>query len=113
MNHSYDLYPFWHSSQQDDPGLNIAQYTNLVVDDLLEEARLETDRASSTALRNEAARIISDEYPAVLLFQPYTTYVVNQNFVLPSLAGLARPSDRFSNTNDWYTDSAELWNIFR
>lgn len=113
MNRSYDLYPFWHSSQQDDPGLNIAQYTNLTVDDLLEEARLETNRASSTMLRNEAARIISDEYPAVFLFQPYTTYVVNRNFVLPSLAGLARPSDRFSNTNDWYTDSAELWNIFR
>lgn len=35
MSRSYDLYPFWHSSQQDDPGLNIAQYANVNVDDLL------------------------------------------------------------------------------
>lgn len=113
MNRSYDLYPFWHSSQKDDPGLNIAQYTNLAVDDLLEEARVATSSEERIALRTQAAEAIADEYPAIFLFQPYTTYVVDRNFIIPTMAGLARPSDRFSNMSEWYTNSDELWNIFR
>src|SRR5690606_4288812 len=33
-----DLFAFWHSSQRNDPGLNIALYTNARADRLLEEA---------------------------------------------------------------------------
>jgi hypothetical protein len=32
-----DLFPFWDSSQKQDPGLNIAMYTNKNVDQLLEK----------------------------------------------------------------------------
>src|SRR6185295_9848602 len=38
-----DLYPFWHSSQRNDPGLNIALYANANVDKILEATRSETD----------------------------------------------------------------------
>ncbi len=113
MNRSYDLYPFWHSSQKDDPGLNIAQYTNLTVDDLLEESRVATSSDARTEYRIEAATTIANEHPAIFLFQPYTTYVVDKDFVIPSMIGLAKPSDRFSNMSEWYTDSDELWNVFR
>src|SRR3989344_4612298 len=34
-----DLYPFWHSSQRLDPGLNIALYTNLKADGWLDQLR--------------------------------------------------------------------------
>ena len=113
MNRSYDLSPFWHSSQKDDPGLNIAQYTNLTVDDLLEESRVATSSDARTEYRIEAATTIANEHPAIFLFQPYTTYVVDKDFVIPSMIGLAKPSDRFSNMSEWYTDSDELWNVFR
>src|SRR4030042_2826990 len=33
-----DPFPFWHSSQKKDPGLNLAYYENKDVDTLLEEA---------------------------------------------------------------------------
>lgn len=38
VNHETDLYAFWHSSQRNDPGLNIAMYTSAKVDSLLENA---------------------------------------------------------------------------
>lgn len=112
MNRSRDLYPFWHSSQQDDPGLNIAQYTNLDVDELLEEARTEQDPSNRTELLQQASAIIVNEQPAIFLFEPTTSYVVNDNFIIPNTTLLGRPADRFSNINDWYTTSEKLWNIF-
>lgn len=113
MSRSQDLYPFWHSSQKDDPGLNIAQYTNLTVDALLEEARTEQDSALRSEALAEAGMIIAEEQPAIFLFQPLMTYVVSEDFIVPPLSQVARPSDRFSNTANWYTDSDELWGVFR
>ena len=39
-----DLYAFWDSQEQNDPGLNIALYANKTVDALLEDARSSTDQ---------------------------------------------------------------------
>lgn len=113
MSRSYDLYPFWHSSQKDDPGLNIAQYTNLTVDRILETARQTKDVAArNEALRN-ASSIIAAEYPAVFLFQPHVTYITKSTITLPAMHNLGRPSDRFNNTNAWHTRSDILWPIFQ
>jgi len=113
MSRSYDLYPFWHSSQKDDPGLNIAQYTNLSVDSALETARTTQDPVARAAAQREAATTIATEFPAIFLFQPYTTYVTRSTISLPSMQLLGRPSDRFSNTNAWHTRSDVLWPIFQ
>lgn len=112
MNRSRDLYPFWHSSQKDDPGLNIAQYTNLTVDELLERARTTEDSTERAATLAEASDIITAELPAIFLFEPSTTYVIKENFIVPPLVLLSRPADRFSNISEWYTSSEQLWNIF-
>lgn len=113
MNRTYDLYPFWHSSQQDDPGLNIAQYANVSVDALLEKARIEQD----IELRNEnltkASEIIKQERPAIFLFQPNFTYLVNKKVTVAPIKSPSRPSDRFSNIADWHTESDLLWPFFQ
>jgi peptide/nickel transport system substrate-binding protein len=113
MSRSQDLYPFWHSSQKDSPGLNIAQYTNLTVDELLEQARVEQDSAQRMALLQEASEIIQSERPAIFLYQPNMTYVVKNELIVSDFRKIGRPSDRFSNINQWYTDSDTLWNIFK
>lgn len=112
-NRSQDLYPFWHSSQQDDPGLNIAQYTNLTVDDLLETAHTEQDSEAREAALIEASQTIIAERPAVFLFQPTLVYVTRPDLALAPMESLGRPSDRFSNVADWYTESESLWPAFR
>jgi ABC-type transport system substrate-binding protein len=113
MSRSYDLYSFWHSSQQDDPGLNIAQYTNVTVDRLLETARNEQSEAAREESLAEAGAIIQEEAPAVFLFQPTATYVVSDQIILPPMHNFARPTDRFSNVTEWYTESDSLWPMFR
>jgi peptide/nickel transport system substrate-binding protein len=113
VSRSEDLYPFWHSSQKDDPGLNIAEYTNLTVDALLNRSRTEQDSQQRKASLKEASTIISDERPAIFLFQPEMTYVVRQNIIIPPMQSIGRPSDRFSNITEWYTDSDELWPVFQ
>ena len=113
MSRASDLYPFWHSSQKDDPGLNIAQYTNLSVDTLLETARTEKDASRRAETLGKASEIIKNERPAIFLFQPMMTYVVKRDVVVGDMEDLGKPSDRFSNITTWYTDSDRLWNAFK
>jgi peptide/nickel transport system substrate-binding protein len=108
-----DLYSFWHSSQKDDPGLNIAQYTNLTVDELLETARRSTDRATREAATAEAIAIINDEVPAVFLFSPTLTYVVAPDITITTSSNIGSPPDRFATIDVWHREQDRLWPIFR
>lgn len=113
MNRSYDLYQFWHSSQQEDPGLNIAQYANVQVDDLLEAVETETDNQIRKSTLTKASDIITKERPALFLFQPTVTYIVSNNISVAEMNNLGRLSDRFSKIEDWHTESDSLWTFFQ
>ena len=113
MNRTQDLYPFWHSSQRDDPGLNIAEYTNLTVDELLENARTEQDDTIREEYLAEASQIIADEMPAIFLFQPTLSYLVQSDVTISPMDNLGRPADRFTTIADWHVESESLWPIFR
>ena len=112
MNRLQDLYPFWHSSQKDDPGLNIAQYTNVNVDRLLEEARTTEDPAEQLRLLNETSEIIESEVPAIFLFGPSISYVVNRDISASEMNMLGRPADRFMNISNWHARTTVVWPIF-
>jgi peptide/nickel transport system substrate-binding protein len=113
MSRSGDLYPFWHSSQKNDPGLNIAQYTNLTVDTMLQEARTEQDTVARVSKLQEASTIIGNERPAIFLFQPMMTYVVNEDVIVSDIQHIGKPSDRFTSVHKWYTNSDTLWKFFQ
>jgi len=113
MSRSQDLYPFWHSSQQNDPGLNIAQYTNISVDELLETARTSQDAAERLEAQTAASEIITAERPAILLFQPSGLYVTRNDINTTSVQNVGRDSDRFSSVASWHTDTTSLWPFFR
>jgi peptide/nickel transport system substrate-binding protein len=113
MSRSYDLYPVWHSSQQDDPGLNVAQYANVTVDEYLETAREEQSTEKRMEALRAASEIIAEERPANFIAQPTLTYIVNNNINTAPMSNLGRPADRFSNIADWHTESDSLWTIFR
>ncbi len=105
-----DLFPFWHSSQRNDPGLNVSQYANIAVDAALEKAR----RATTTeALQKANAPVIAalkEDLPASFLFTPLTTYAIRsdvQGIRLPPV--LTAPSDRFANIEHWYRKRSYLW----
>ena len=112
VSRSRDLFPFWHSSQQNDPGLNITQYANLTVDAYLETARVSQNNEERTNAINSALTIIEQERPAIFLFQPANVYVISPSIKTESMTQIGRPADRFSNIADWNTDNSELWSFF-
>lgn len=113
MNRAVDLYPFWHSSQREDPGLNISQYANIEVDRLLERARIATSTDVQNAATLSALQIIARETPAAFLYVPNLTYVLDRDINVTTIKRLSRPHDRFMNTNEWNTETDTIWPIFK
>jgi peptide/nickel transport system substrate-binding protein len=113
MNRTQDLYPFWHSSQKSDPGLNISQYTNIAVDRLLEKTRNSQNKEERDALLLEISEAIDAENPAIMLFAPSIVYVVDKNIIPTPMTNIGKPSDRFMNVSNWYAKSEIIWPIFQ
>jgi peptide/nickel transport system substrate-binding protein len=107
-----DMYPFWHSSQRNDPGLNIALYANSHADKLLVSARAESDPAKREADYKSFNDEIQNDVPAVFLYAPNFIYVVPKDLKAISLGNLNAPDDRFANVQNWYLDTDHVWNIF-
>jgi peptide/nickel transport system substrate-binding protein len=107
-----DLYPFWHSSQRNDPGLNIALYANSKVDKLLEDARSATDLSKREAAYKAFDQELRNDLPAVFLYSPNFLYVVPEKLHRASLGNLSTPQDRFLGIRDWYIETNRVWQIF-
>lgn len=113
MNRTQDLYPFWHSSQKDDPGLNISQYTNIAVDRLLEKTKNTQNKDERQKLMEEVSGKLTEEVPAIFLFAPSVTYVVDEDIITTPIHSLGKTSDRFMNVSDWYAKTETVWPFFR
>ncbi len=107
-----DLFAFWDSSQRNDPGLNIAMYTNANVDKLLKEARRLSDEGKRTEDYQKVAAAIRNDNPAVFLYAPEFIYVVPQRIKGFAMQNVTVPSDRFLGITGWYIDTEKIWNIF-
>lgn len=110
-----DFYPFWHSSQRTDPGLNIADYANITVDTALEKSRTLPDGPDRTEKIRTFMHEVEEDTPAVFLYSPDFIYIVPQTLegIIPKYIGT--PSDRFLAVYNWYleTDTVWNWSIFR
>lgn len=109
INRDLDLYPFWHSSQRNDPGLNIALYANLKVDKQLDIARSGINNKN----RLEAYKIIESEInndiPAIFLYSPDYIYLTSGRAKNIKIENLNHSSERFANINEWYTNTENIW----
>ncbi len=113
MNRQQDLYPFWHSSQKDDPGLNISQYTNVTVDRLLESIRNKQDQRDRANVLEEISNTIIDEVPAIFLFAPSISYVTTKDIETAPISKIGRPADRFMSISAWHARTETVWSIFQ
>lgn len=104
-----DPYPFWHSSQNRDPGLNLAVFFNKQVDQLLEEAR-QTDDSEQRRLKYlHFQNILADELPAIFLYNPTYTYPVHDKVKGMEGGTINILSDRFSTVSQWYIETSRNW----
>ncbi len=108
-----ELYPFWHSSQRLDPGLNIALYTNSSVDKLLESAREENDPEKHLSDQTKANQTIKTDQPASFLYRPDFLYLLPQNVHGVNLPTLNSNAERFANIYEWYRNTDQVWPIFK
>lgn len=97
-----DPYSFWHSSQKNDPGLNLAFYENKDVDDLLASAREMRDPAKRQEAYQKFQEIVSAEHPAVFLYSPSYLYVVSDVVQGVAVHPINTPSDRLADIASWY-----------
>lgn len=107
-----DLFAFWHSSQRNDPGLNIALYTNSRVDKLLEEGRRIGDEEKRLEEYEKAAEAIADDVPTIFLYAPDFIYILPERVKGFTMKRLTIPSERFLNIHEWYTGTEKVWEFF-
>jgi peptide/nickel transport system substrate-binding protein len=107
-----DLYAFWHSSQRNDPGLNIAMYTNAKADKLLESMRQTSDSLELSAQYGKFKDEIATDSPAVFLWSPNFAYAIPDKVKGIDIKQITNPSDRFLNIEKWYTETDRVWEIF-
>jgi len=112
MGRDSNPYPFWHSSQRTDPGLNIAMYTNAKVDRLLEEARQTSGLEERNKKYFEAETEIKKDQPVAFIYSPYFLYLLPSNIMGVSLPTLTNPAERFVNIHKWYVRTDKVWKIF-
>ncbi len=112
VGRSLDLFAFWHSSQRNDPGLNLALYANANADKILASARVEPDRSEREKLYATFVETVAEDNPAIFLYSPDFVYTVPATVQNLSLGALTSPSERFLNVHEWYTDTERVWDVF-
>ncbi len=106
-----DPFSFWHSTQRNYPGLNLANYNSAKVDKLLEDIRIEENPLAKISLLESAQKILLDDLPAIFLVNPSYIYFVSDKFrgVEPRL--IADPSERFADIQNWYLRTQRSFKI--
>lgn len=108
-----DLFAFWHSSQRNDPGLNIAMYANIATDALLEDVRQERDREARIEYYQSFEEEVRGDVPSVFVYTPDFIYIVPKKLKGLSFGTITTGADRFTNVHEWFIDTDHVWSFFQ
>ncbi len=104
-----DPFPFWHSSQRDYPGLNIANYSSKTADALLEKARESSTEQERQDNLEKFQDILIKDSPAIFLVRPDYIYALSSGIKGFNIQKITEPSKRFSLTEEWYVKTKREW----
>lgn len=104
-----DLYPFWHSTQINAPGLNLAEYQNKKADQLLKDARETLDNDTKAQKYESLQDIILGDTPALFLYNPSYLYWVSEKVKGVDTTKIIDPAKRFENITNWYIQTRRVW----
>ena len=107
-----DLFAFWHSSQRNDPGLNIALYANSTADRLLSQMRESRDTRERLDSYAEFRAEVEKDIPAIFLYAPDFMYIFPDYIKGLALNSITTPSERFLSVAGWYTNTDHVWPFF-
>ena len=103
-----DPFVFWHSSQVLNPGLNVAQYTNVQADKLINDARHTFDPVVRAQKYSQFQTILLTDAPAVFLTQSNFVYELSPRLKGMTITQLANPEDRFYDIEHWYVNTKRV-----
>ncbi len=113
VGNSLDLYPFWHSSERNYPGFNIAMYVNASADKLLSDARATLDDTTRLEKYSAFDQIIQNDVPAAFIYSPDYIYILPKTIKgVATMNPIDSPSDRWNGISRWYIDTDNIWRIF-
>lgn len=112
IGRDFDFYAFWHSSQRNDPGLNISKYANIDVDAILEDLRVADEPEVINDLLGQFKAEIQKDIPAIFLYTPEFIYVLPYKVSGVSLNNITSAEERFLNIHEWYVSTDKIWKIF-
>ena len=104
-----DPFPFWHSTQVKDPGLNLALYNNEKADKLLEENRKSSDPAVRAEKLEAFQEILIEDAPGIFLYSPNYIYSVSKEIKGINAQKITNPSKRFVGIENWYIKTKQSW----
>jgi peptide/nickel transport system substrate-binding protein len=104
-----DPFPFWHSSQKKDPGLNLSSYQNSEVDKLLENIRISSDVDIRKEKLSQLQNLIIADSPAIFIYSPEYLYLISKDIKGVELEKIVDPSKRFTEIENWYIKTKRIW----
>lgn len=104
-----DLYPFWHSTQISDPGLNLSEYQSKSADQLLKDARETLDAESKAQKYQKLQDTIIADAPALFLYNPDYTYWVSGKIKGVDTTKIVDPAKRFENISEWFINTKRVF----
>ena len=104
-----DLYPFWHSTQINDPGLNLAEYQNKNADQLLKDARETLDDKIKAQKYEKLQDTILSDAPALFLYNPDYLYWVSEKIKGIDTTKIVDPAKRFANIEEWHIKTKRIF----
>lgn len=104
-----DPYPYWHSSQARDPGLNLAMYSNKETDQLLLDARANADPNYRIPRYQRFQELVANDVPAVFIVNSLYVYGVSTRVRGINLSSITNPAERFLDIGSWYIKTKRVW----
>lgn len=103
-----DPFPYWHSSQLRDPGLNLSNFSNKNADKLLVDARANTTPAERAAKYTQFQEIFVGDVPALFIVRSVYVYNIPQVVKGVKLNTVVTPADRFADIHLWYIETKRI-----
>jgi peptide/nickel transport system substrate-binding protein len=95
-----DPYAFWHVSQYED-GSNYGGMRDLRISEVIEQARRETIGINRKIWYDDFQRLFVTRVPALTLYHPLYSYVVDAQLANVQLGFISSPADRFRTIQNW------------
>lgn len=100
-----DLFAYYHSSQVSENGLNLSNFSNAILSDVILATRSTMDTSIRAAKFESFLKSWVSEVPAIGIYQVNLSYFVNKNVrSFSEDSRLVTATDRFSDVSYWATE---------